>query len=541
MDPDAGRRAHRAERAVSYLLAAVVLAPNLVFPYSEDAGLFAAVARYRLEGLALYRELFDQKPPAIFLQESLRIALLGPSAVAARLFELVVLVLASGAIRGAVRPLVPAGRRHTAENAATLGFAIAASSAFWGVLERGMVEVYQAAAIAVAMGALGPVLARPLARRAHLARVMLAAVALSWACWLKPQAIVLWGLAPLVLALDARRSIRDRARDLGVFVGATAAVSLPIVISMASRGELRDFVWTMTEFNRAYVASARDKPNALRKFFDIWDRRGGLWFLAIASVGAVVVLFRAVRRAIPARAAAAPFVALAWALVTFASGAFLFPYQLLVALPALAVLFAVAFDAATSTLGRRLPPRAALALVTLAVLVLTTTTTRFLRAAVPFARWTTGRLTTEAMHAELGTSGFFRYPLQREAARVVEARVAPDETFLVFGRAGVTYLFAGRRPASRQLATVIAWWPERTAKLLHEELVREVQARRPKLLLVRTDDAMPWFGVDVTAAVLLERDPQLGPYVRRHYRLVGHVADAFLVLERCPGETCDPA
>ena len=86
---------------VAAILSALLLAPALVFPYFEDAALFAAVANYMLEGETLYREVFDHKAPAIYLQEMIRISLLGTSALASRVVELVFLLFA-GLVLGQV-------------------------------------------------------------------------------------------------------------------------------------------------------------------------------------------------------------------------------------------------------------------------------------------------------------------------------------------------------------------------------------------------------------------------------------------------------
>ncbi len=53
------------------VVSAALLAPALIYPYFEDAALFAAVANYMLDGQALYSEVFDHKAPAIYLQLSL--------------------------------------------------------------------------------------------------------------------------------------------------------------------------------------------------------------------------------------------------------------------------------------------------------------------------------------------------------------------------------------------------------------------------------------------------------------------------------------
>ena len=141
---------------VAALLSAVLLAPALVYPYFEDAALFAAVARYLLDGETLYLDVFDHKAPAIYLQEMVRISILGPSALASRIVELVTLLVAGlGLGFGALAPRNSNQRepRLALLFLLPLSFCALTSSSLWGLPERGQVEFYQAAAVAIALSA----------------------------------------------------------------------------------------------------------------------------------------------------------------------------------------------------------------------------------------------------------------------------------------------------------------------------------------------------------------------------------------------------
>ena len=76
------------------------------------------------------------------------------------------------------------------------------------------------------------------------------------------------------------------------------------------------------------------------------------------------------------------------------------------------------------------------------------------------------------------------------------------------------------------------------ASSVHDEIVETVRDRQPELLLVRANDAFPWFGLPDSSLQRLMRDEELLPIVRRHYETAGRIGDDFLVLRRCPGVSC---
>src|SRR5882724_2965644 len=124
--------------AISYNL------PNFVFPFFEDTGRFAAFGRLMLDGLLPFRDMWDQKPPGIFVITYLTAATIGTSSVASRFVELL-FILGMAIACGLIVRLVSgtAGLRVGIVVCGALS-----STLLWGPAERGQVEFYQAAVMA---------------------------------------------------------------------------------------------------------------------------------------------------------------------------------------------------------------------------------------------------------------------------------------------------------------------------------------------------------------------------------------------------------
>ena len=516
------------------ILQLILLAPNLIWPYFEDTGSFAATAQWNGRGLALYRDLLDQKPPAFFLEERLRLALLGMTPLAARVFELGLLVIGGWMLGVAAAAHEEEGERVRAFVA--VAFAALSSSALWFLPERGQVEFHQASFVCIALGATALALRESENRRA-LGLAFAAGAASAWSCWLKPQSAAM-ALA-IVAALAVRRGPRSlRAKLVAAHVGAVIALSLAMVVWMAARGQLRAFADVMFRLNPAYTRLPQfSLRHVLPALYNIYSGPRALVVFALGLAG-VVSYVRAARAGALSLAEGMLVVApLPWAVAQFASGGYLFRYHSIVAVVPFALLAGVGGAFAFESLRAIRPPaRAALAIGTV---LLVTANQPWRDCAGDLVFWASGVKPTAALYDRYGEEGhYFRYAAQVEAARIVRERVPPGQPFYVFGRAGVTYLYADRPPLTRVLATTLAYMRVPGAAELRKEIVDAIVTRPPKILLVRGDDAMPWFGVPVPSNVLLARDPVLGRFVAQNYRRIGRIGVSFLVFEWCDGGPC---
>jgi hypothetical protein len=514
-------------RVLLGLAVVVLLLPGLVYPYFEDTALFAAVARLALGGMRLYRDLEEQKTPGILFMEMARLTLLGASSLAARVAELVSLALAALVVADLARA---AGLGARAAALLALALAALSSSAIWGLPERGQVEFHQILFVVAALAAA----ARAAEERPRaLAWAAGAGAAIVWACWLKPQAALL-GVAIFAALALAPGVARVRLVRLAAFVGGGMAVSLLVVARLVLAGEWAAFLDVMFRFNPAYL-SISHVPVAVRWHAGVHLLTGtprALVVDALALAGAVVLVRRVRRRETPLHVALLCAAPLPWGMLTFVTGGYGFLYHAIAGVAGLAILAALGADALLAHVPRP-ALRGALAAAVLAALV---ANGAWLRDAGDLISWTTGAVATDDLYARRGVeSYYFNYDAEREAARVVDQLTPEGERFFVFGRAGVTYLLAHRRPASRHLITSVAWIRDfRFAAEVHDELVRELTTHPPAVILLSGNDVFRWFGQEQPSAVLVLEDPVLGPWLRAHYDVSGRIGRNYAVAKRKP-------
>ncbi len=512
-----------AHRVLLGIVVVGLLLPGLVYPYFEDTALFAAVAKLALGGARLYRDLVDQKTPGLLFMEMARITVLGASSLAARASELASLALAAFVITDLGRA-AGLGRRAGALMAVAL--AALCSSALWGLPERGQVEFHQVLFLVVALVAAARSMeARPRA----LVWAAGAGAAIAWACWLKPQAALLG-----IVMLGALALVRGpgRVRRLLAFAGGGLAISLAVLARLALAGELAAFLDIMFRFNPAYLKiSHMPVPARLHSGLRLVADTPRAWLVdLLALAGAAIVVWRVRRRELPVSVAILLLAPLPWGVLTFVSGGYGFRYHGIAGVTGLAILVGIAADALLAYVPRR-SLRVALAGAVLAALVLNP---RWLGDAGDLARWVAGRVSTDELYTRRGVEmHYYSYDAEREAARVVDQLVPEGERFFVFGRAGATYLMAHRLPASRHLITSVAWIPEfRYATEVHDEIVRDLAAHPPALILLSGMDMFPWFGQFKPSVKLVLDDKVLGPWLVEHYDLTGWIGNNYAVARR---------
>jgi hypothetical protein len=526
----------RPTRRVLLALAVVaILVPGLVYPYFEDTALFAAVAKLALRGLRLYRDLEEQKTPGILFMEMARLSLLGASSLAARASELVSLTLAALVVADLGRAAGLGGR---AQALLALALAALSSSAIWGLPERGQVEFHQIVFIVAALVAA----ARAAEDRSRaLAWAAGSGAAIAWACWLKPQAALLGVAIFVALAIAPAAAARVRLRRLAVFVTGGVGISLLCAARLVLAGEWDAFLDVMFRFNPAYL-SISHVPLAVRFHAGanlLFGTPRAAAVTALALAGTIALFLRVRRGQTPPHLALLCAAPLPWGMLTYVTGGYAFLYHAIASVAGLAILAAIGADALLAFV-----PRPALrgALAT-AVLLALTVNGAWLRDAGDLVSWTTGAVATGDLYARRGVeSYYYSYDAEEEAARVVDRLTPEGERFFVFGRAGATYLLAHRLPASRHLITSVAWIREfRFAAEVHDELVRELSAHPPAVILLSGNDVFRWFGQDEPSAVLVLQDPVLGPWLRAHYDVSGRIGRNYAVARRKPAATPPPA
>jgi hypothetical protein len=519
------------------LCGAFLLAPALVFPYFEDAALFAAVANYMLEGETLYRDVFDHKAPAIYLQEMIRITLIGSSALASRVVELVLLLFASLGLGASALALQPDGRQGPSSTLLFLlpvSFCAFTSSTIWILPDRGQVEFFQAAVVALGLSAALFSIAFPDRRLPAL----LSGLALAWAAWLKPQASVLLVLFFLVLLWEGARTNQGKHRAWDLTLG-VVIVSVVMAVFVMTSGSFEGFFQLFSKHHPAYLAGVRPIPsNLLYRFTHYFlATPRNLVVAALTTLGVVRLTWLARRQSIRWASWILIVGTFAWGLAAFASGVAGFRYHAVPAMVGVSVLVAWGMEGLLSlTTGARGSWWRAIAGGTLLgiISVWLIATPRFLIDTADLEGWVSGREALESIHERRGNEAhYYSYGAELEAARMVRELVPEDRSIYVLGLAGVTYLLGDRPTAGRHLVTTFAYMPGYTlADSVHEEIVETVRDRKPELLLVRANDSFPWFGLPNSSIQRLLQDQELLSIIRRDYEPAGRIGDYFLIFRR---------
>jgi 4-amino-4-deoxy-L-arabinose transferase-like glycosyltransferase len=506
--------------------------PNFVFPFFEDTGLFAAIGHYMWHGMVPYRDLLDQKPPAIYAVTAATAAVFGTSSVASRVVELAFILGASLGVGALVREI-----DDRAEPAGIVICGALLSGLVLGLPERGQVEIYQAACLAWA----GALLARHLAHPS-LRRALGAGVLVGLACWFKPQG-ALFGLAAAALVAvwrGADRAWRDLVRDeLALAAGAVAA-SLPFLLYLGLEHALGAFARVMFVDNRAYLTKGHSPPwtVGLKTLAPATPTAWAIALLAAVALGVSIARLRRERR--HALHLALLVLWLGAALVQYYSGRYFFPYHRIVLLAPEAAFAALGLTAAQRACGtfarRRLSPamtRLLQAGLCAALVVTAGTSAVYLVEWRELADVAVGSATLADVYVPLGREMYyFDFTAQRELARYIREHTQPGQAVQVLGRAGVFYLYVDRPPGSRYLVTSAAFDPHRPDRAVHlARFLADLRRTRPAYIIIRTRDRFPWFGLDDSYHLLM-RTPEALAFVRENYEQEVVGKDDFIVLRR---------
>lgn len=520
--------------ALASLLLVAYNLTNLIYPHFEDGALFTVIGRWMLDGLMPYRDMAEQKPPAIFVVTALTVAVLGKSSVAARLVELVFIAITAvgaGRIVGRLR----AGE-GVAVAIATCG--VLFSSMFWDLNCRGQVEVFEAAPMT--WGVYFAIRYLSDARRLSL---VWSGLLLALACWFKPQAALLaisvW--AALSLRVWTRDGFGEVARASLTLAGAALAISSGFIVWMWAAGMLDAFVETMFTANAVYLGYGKAPTlwQVIRSAFS----PATLLFRQLIILGFSIggLLWALARRRDQLWDPWAGLIVGGWLLATFLhyfSGRFLFDYHKLLMLPPLAVLFSLglllARDYLAGLLKRWVSPsmqRLTYGAALVALLIVCGMDGRFISIARTTGQVAIGDVGLDTVYRYTGTRlHYYDYHQQRQAADHVRERTKATDRVQVLGRAAAFHLHVDRRPATRYLLTGAALDVRRPDHAVHHaRLMRELQQSRPAYILFRVNDFLPWFGRPSSYS-MAAKNPDLWQYLRRHYVVEGTMGRAFLFL-----------
>ncbi|MBI3826717.1 MAG: glycosyltransferase family 39 protein [Candidatus Rokubacteria bacterium] len=464
-------------------------------PLNRDEGEYAYVGQLMLEGVAPFAEAWNMRLPGIYVVYAGMLAVFGQTAwgvhlgliVASVVSVVLIFVLGRRLFDDHVAWMAAAGYAVLSVGESVLGFA---------AYTEHFVVPFAVGGILLVMRAVE----RESAGAAFAAGVLLAAALL-----VKQPGALFIAFAAAWIAWQTRRGY-PRWRSLMLALG--AGVLLPCALTagaLAWAGVFgRFWFWTVTyawEYLRLRPVSSA--PGVLVEAVGaIVPPAWPLFALAALGLAAPLWDGGAARRA--------PFLWLlaAASVLSTLAGFYFRPHYFILLLPAMALLAGVGAGAFVRWLLGRGPVAEVAALVA----VLALGATLFQQSDFLF-RMPAGALTREAYHAN-------PYPEAVQVARFLRELTAPTERVAVIGSEPEIYFYARRRAATGYLYVYPLMEPQRYARQMQEEMIRQIEAAAPRYLV------MVWVNYSWMAG---ERsDPRLvawaEEYKVRHFERVG-VAD----------------
>jgi hypothetical protein len=497
------------------LLTCLLRLPAVAEPLGIDQSLFASGARALARGQELYRDAWDQKPPAIFLTYRAAFAVFGWTPGAIAVLDVAASVLTTCLLFAVVRQL---GGPAMGTIAGTLFAVFTVPSWLYrhgGFLERSVAETFVVVCVSAAAWCAVRLKSRP--RSVWLPAGL--GLAIGVAIVYKPNA----GLyLPALLAWTAFYRAPDlrTTRVIGIAIVAAAVPPAITVAWLWSHGVLPEARIALVDFNRFYVAQSFSANSFAMDFAkDVWRRckTDPLW--AAGGIGAIAAVFETVRsRRIDAPAALAIVWGGAAALVIAVNGAWLFNTYFIQVFPPLAMLAAWVIARGGTNAGlARMAAVAAMLAIAVPVVRRNYPIRVFEAAWTDFEQWR-GRGDTAAYldrFGGYGTGGGYSAHANAELFEYVRGRTRPDDLIYQFGinSAGV-YFAADRLPAQRFLRVnefVPAAFPSKGFDLA--SVAAELGARRPAYLIF---ERLPGNNPMVNAVNRLPESAELAPLLQAY-------------------------
>lgn len=497
---------------VAGALAALACLPVLSWPFANDQSIFATIAREMTEGAVLYRDVWEHKPPGVFVSYALAFLLIHPDLWAVHVLEILAVGLAAAALFRAARERL---------DSAAAGAVAAAALPLLYLPWRGNAaqpEMFTLPFVAWAF-ALWP---RPGDARPPEARCFWSGVLLSGAMLYKTP-LLFFPAAALAdrLILDCRRpGWTEKLRPTAAVAAGVAALPLLVFLYYCARGGFAEFMDANLHFPSKYAApslggkSLGDHLEAVR-----WMA----WLVPPAGVGLMALgigrgLF--VRRAETLRWVA--FGVAGWAGVVLQAK--YWPYHHLIMLAGVAAAFGLAFakdpaDMPGASPRRRMANRVALAAAGLLAVL---TAAGYLPEAGKEWSSFNGAATRDLEDDRPGTGS----AEERDVARAIRERTAPGERIFVWGDQPVLYVLSDRRLAGPvpHLLPVLAWFLGRDeSKTRLDRLLERLGRERPRWIIV-TPGKLWWYGAHEPREIIPEY-PNLKRFLEDCYALAERRGD----------------
>jgi hypothetical protein len=424
----------------------------------RDEGVYATIAQAWAAGKLPYRDVFDHKPPGIYVIYRAVFATFGESMIPVRVVFALLTALIGVAAALALRAARPESSRAELAAVSLIAVYLQASAATTGGTAN--TEIPMMLFVTVAAVAALRYRSEPAARW-----LVVLGAASSVASLMKPVCLIELVLFAVV-ALAGRRHPPAARRDLAVGLAAYAAGAFAPVLAtvgyFAARGGLAAAVEAVVSYNLAY-AGASPVPASVRLPYLAGEVAIGFAPLLAGGVALAVAYVRG------HRSTAAWFFAL-WSLAALvgvlSSGRPYLHYLHQLAVPlTLAAVTGVALLAEAVTVAARVRRRLAATAAGLLLLV-------------PSLRATGAQMSVRAALTSW----------EVEAGRFLADSTGPGDPIFVWGASAQVYFFAGRTPASRFIYKYPVLGATPFAERARREMFDDVLAARPAAIVVVRDD-----------------------------------------------------
>jgi len=483
--------------AISWLLVAaaagalVLRIPSIAQPLGIDQSLWASAARAMSHGGRLYHDVWEQRPPGIYLIYLTAFRLLGWTSATVAWLDIAAAALTTSLLYAVARRL--SGRLAAAVTAAlyatlTMPAWLYKDDAF---LWRSVCETFTPIGVASAALACIRLRDRPSAILASLAGLALGSTIV-----MKPNAAL---YAPAIIGwfiLTARQqSARFATRPgltavVGWVVAGCAVLPVAAVLWLWHLGVTADARVAIVDFNRWYVSNGFTLTGIALAFSKaVWLRMKTEPLWLAGGIGSLAVAWEVLRRR---RLDSLASLAVTWgaasACVIAVNGIQLFNSYFIQAMPPLALLAGWLITRA----DRHTPIRALVAAGTIALMLTMLQQRSYGSKVFDAARIDLDRLrgrVTEMSYLErfgdYGKPRGYSARANAELASYVRAHTNADDRIFLFGINGAgVYFLADRLPAHRFLRVnffVAIDFPDPAFRL--EAVVRDLEAQRPAMLI----------------------------------------------------------
>lgn len=490
------------------LAVALILAlPTITYPLGRDQGEFATIARGMLNGRVPYVDLWNPKPPAVFVVYAAAMAIFGQTAPALRALDFPVVLLSGLAIYGIGRRIA---RPAVGIWAALLFAVFYFTETFWTLTQNdGIVLVPMTAA---AYAALRVIEAQGV-RRWMWAFTAGALCGLS--IWFKYPFALFGAALALGWWLSVRPSMAHTLRLGGWFaVGGILPLLLGTLVLVAA-GAWAEFLrsaqvtsqYTALTFNPADFVSLMGTALGYR-----WSQWGLLFVLA--AVG-ILISHRWESRGVGGWLIGLWLLAGLLVMLVQAKG---YDYHWLPMLPPLALLAGDALARLLKRGGHRwLAGAAALGLYVVLALGIWPKTWDYLT-----------EQEDGLAYAGRFVAGEFRADESMQMVDFLRARNVPGDSLYIWGFRPEVYYLSGLNPATRfifQFPLVGSWYPPEW----RQENVDVLWAALPPYALVLQVDYMPWVtGSNDDSNTLLQSYTALNDWLVYHYERDTQIGNFFV-------------